>query len=246
MTHNRAENLFTGPIAEEYELLRLICPAVADMSRRVGDFVAALPKPEPGRTLEVLEIGCGTGVTTLNLLQGRSDLRITALDFSGDMLDKARRNLAPAIADGQVRLVESDALSELLGTEAESFDLVASGFAIHNFMDGYRGRVLAEILRVLKPGGVFVNGDRYALDDPEAHLLGVQEEVRGWFRVFLEMNRPDMLEEWIVHLYSDESPHHVMRLAPAVDAMKAAGFDPVEVHYREGAAALVSGARPWR
>ncbi|CAL1239683.1 class I SAM-dependent methyltransferase [Candidatus Methylocalor cossyra] len=238
-----AETLFEGPIAEEYELLRLICPAAADMSRRVGEWVSAWTPPNPG-TLDVLEIGCGTGITSLHLLNGRADLRLTGIDNAPAMLAQARRNLAPALAEGRLRLIEADALSHLRGLPSASVDLVASGYALHNFLDSYRDRVLAEIHRVLKPGGAFVNGDRYALDDTREHLRSTQDEVRVYFRTFLELNRPDLLEQWVVHLFSDESPDHIMRLAPALERMEETGFRPVTVHFRDGVNALVSGAKP--
>lgn len=245
VNQSTAERLFEGPIAEEYRLLERICPAAAEMSRRVGEFVAAWPPPAESSSLEVLEIGCGTGVTTLNLLRHRPDLRLVGIDNSSDMLAQARVNLASALQRGNLRLREIDALSHLRESPAGSFDLVASGYALHNFLDDYRTQVLEEIFRVLKPGGAFVNGDRYALDDAAEHLKSIQAEVREYFRVFGEMNRPDLLEQWMVHLFSDESPDHVMPLRPALDGMAAIGFRPVTVHLRDGVNALVSGVKPW-
>src|SRR5690606_17024727 len=107
---------------------------------------------------------------------------------------------------GRLRLVENDALSHLRDTPSASVDIVATAYTLHNFLNGYRLRVLEEIFRVLKPGGIFVNGDRYALDDSLAHLQSIQDEVRQYFRTFTALNRIDLLEQWIVHLFSDESP----------------------------------------
>ena len=38
----------------------------------------------------------------------------------------------------------------------------------------------------------------------------------------------------VVHLFSDESPDHIMRFGPSLEALKTAGFPSVEVIYREG------------
>jgi ubiquinone/menaquinone biosynthesis C-methylase UbiE len=111
-------------------------------------------------------------------------------------------------------------------------------------MDGYRCEVIREIFRALKPGGLFLNGDRYGLDDTLEHTRLIQEEVKQYFKVFRELDRMDLLEHWIVHLFSDESPDRVMRLAPAVEHMAAAGFRPVTVHYRHEVNALVTGIKP--
>lgn len=245
MTQPAAEHLFHGPLAEEYAMLKLICPPAAEMSRLVGEAVAEWRSPRPAERLEVLEIGTGTGITCTHLLAARDDLCIAGCDNSPVMLEQARRNLAEEIATGRLWLVERDALAELRGRPAESVDIVASGYAFHNFLDAYRTAVLRETFRVLKPGGLFVNGDRYARDDVAEQLPLIQEEVRGYFRILLELGRPDLLEQWIVHLFSDESPHHVMRLGPALQTMTEIGFVDVAVSYRDGVNALVRGVKPW-
>ena len=246
MNSHTAEHLFHGALADEYHFLQRICPAAAEMSQRVGEYVEHLPPRPDGCALELLELGCGTGITTRHLLNSRDDLRIVSLDNAPAMLAQARVNLAEALANGRLELRESDALSALETLADDSMEVVASAYTLHNFLSGYRTRVLAEILRVLKPGGLFVNGDRYAIDEPAAHLQHTQEEVRGYFRVFLEMQRPDLLKQWVVHLFSDESEEHLMRLHPALEEMVALGFAEVRVNFRNGVNALVSGRKPWR
>lgn len=241
---HRAEHLFTGPIAEEYAMLQLICPAAADMSRRVGEFVSALPASPEG-DFRLLEIGCGTGITTLNLLV-RPDVALTSVDNAPTMLKQARSHLADSITAGRLQLVENDALSFLENQPEHCYDVVASAYTLHNFLDPYRNTVLGEIYRVLKPGGLFINGDRYGLDDTLLHLDTLQQEARHYFKTFTAMGRTDLLEHWIIHLFSDESPDHIMRLKPALDTMQACGFESVTVHFRDGVNTLVSGGKPWQ
>ncbi|WOJ90601.1 class I SAM-dependent methyltransferase [Methylocapsa polymorpha] len=240
---DRAERLFSGPIGAEYEMLKLICPAAAAISLRVGEFVASLPA-RPTRPLELFEIGCGTGITTQALLEARPDLAITAVDNEPTMLAQARGNLSRFVDQGRVRLVEADALSGLRELPTESVDVVASGYAVHNFLNGYRDRVLSEIFRVLRPGGLFVNGDRYGLDDDAEHTRLTQEEARHYFKAFSAIGRYDLLEQWIIHLFSDESADHLMRLGPALTKMRDIGFDPAEVHFRDGVNTLLTAAKP--
>lgn len=246
MRNTEIERLFSGLIGEEYELLRIIHPEAAEMSKRVGELVRNYEygKSAKERVLNVLELGCGTGITTLALINSREDMHLTSVDNEPTMLDQARKNLAQWVTMGKLTLVENDALSALHDLATDSLDMVASGYTIHNFLDDYREKVLAEIFRVLKPGGIFVNGDRYALDDLEAHTQYVQAEVKRYFQVLTKMNRFDVLEQWIVHLFSDESPHHVMRTKPSLQTMKAIGFHPLEEHYRQGVNALITGTKP--
>ncbi len=243
---SQAERLFSGPIGAEYHMLDLICPAAAAMSTRVGNFVAGLPSDvaKCPASLNAFEIGCGTGATTLALLKSRPDLVILAVDNEPVMLSKARQNLSPFIDEGRLRLVEADALSALRELAAGSQHLVASAYAVHNFQDRYRDLVLAEIFRVLRPRGLFVNGDRYALDDVAGHTKLTQEEARGYFKVFAAINRSDLLEQWVLHLFSDDSPDHIMRFGPALTKLRGIGFDPVEVHFRDGINTLLTATKP--
>jgi ubiquinone/menaquinone biosynthesis C-methylase UbiE len=244
MINTEMERLFSGLIGKEYELLRIIHPEAAEMSTRVGEFVGNRGKPNEGQALNVLEIGCGTGITTLALLNSREDICLTSVDNEPIMLNQARQHLSQWVEKGQVTLVENDALSTLRSLSANSLDMIASAYALHNFINSYRDKTLIEIFRVLKPGGIFINGDRYGLDDVEAHTKQVQTEVKRYFEVLRKINRIDVLERWIIHLFSDESPHHVMRTKQSLQTMEAIGFYPVEEHYRQDIHALISGTKP--
>lgn len=239
----RAERLFSGQISQEYEILKLICPAAAEMSARVGDFVASVPN-ETGAPLRAFEIGCGTGVTTKALLEARDDVTVTAIDNEPAMLAQARANLPEFVDAGRLRLVEADALSALREVPARSLDIVASAYAIHNFLDDYRTLVLGEIFRVLRPGGVFVNGDRYGLDDSLEHTRLTQSEVRRYFEVLMPLGRHDLLEQWVLHHFSDDSSDRLMRLGPALARMQQVGFEAIEVRYRDGVNTLLTATTP--
>ena len=90
---------------------------------------------------EVLDACCGTG--DLALAAERAGGRVTGLDFSERMLERACRKSA------SVRWVRGDVLA--LPFEDKSFDAVTIGFGIRNVEDLEAG--LRELARVLRPGG---------------------------------------------------------------------------------------------
>jgi len=90
---------------------------------------------------EVLDACCGTG--DLALAAERVGGRVTGLDFSERMLERARRKSA------SVRWVRGDVLA--LPFPDGSFDAVTVGFGIRNVEDLEAG--LRELARVLRPGG---------------------------------------------------------------------------------------------
>lgn len=229
-----AQNPFTGRIGAEYDMLSLMCPGAGALLQRLG---AAISVWRESDRLRGLEIGCGDGRSTLALLEAHAGLDLVAIDSSPVMIEKAREKLRDK-AD-RVTFVETDALAFLQSQKTASVDLIASSYAIHNFDAVYRLSVLREIHRALKPAGAFFNADRYALDDHQAHLALTQSEARNWFKLFGEMGRYDLLEDWIVHLFSDESAAHIMYFSQGVADLQKAGFNRVRSLYREGVDTLI-------
>lgn len=239
------ENVFAGPLSDEYELLNLICPGLPVLRRRLGEHIAHWrPAYGPSGVLKAVEIGCGSGASAQALLTRRDDLQILALDSSPKMLKQAKTNLAHWVRDGRLEFTEIEALDGLLALPEASADIVASSYALHNLERGRREKLHAAIYRVLKPGGLFANADRYAIDDHAAHLAAVQKEVRHWFRTLTGMGHLERLEEWIVHLISDENSLHIMYLAAAVENLKMIGFHDIRVERLDGIDALLTAIKP--
>ena len=234
--------MFSTVIGKEYEMLQLICPIAPIMSHLVGTTVGAIP--DRMAPLQVVELGGGTGITTLALLSGKSNLHILSVDNEPTMQNQAKQHLKKWVDAGQLSFSGEDALSALQGLADNSMDVIASAYTLHNFLNSYRAQVLKEIFRVLKPNGQFVNGDRYALNDIRQHTRLTQEEVGQYFKVLTEINRTDLLEQWIVHLFNDESEDHVMREGVAMHQMLEAGFIRIKISDRKGVNALVTATKP--
>jgi trans-aconitate methyltransferase len=100
---------------------------------------------ESSRT--VLDIGCGSGRLTAELLARLPGARIIAVDLSRNMLLEARKHLAPQFAD-RVSFVQAD-MQDLPFREIA--DGVFSAAAFHWAPD--HERLFAGLLRALRPGG---------------------------------------------------------------------------------------------
>jgi tRNA (cmo5U34)-methyltransferase len=234
--------MFSGVIGRDYEMLKLICPLAVEMSRLVGEQTGVWAGAGAG-DFQVLELGGGTGITTLFLLTAASNIHVLSVDNEPAMQDQAKRNLAEWVERGRLSFSGDDALTALRALPAASVDALASAYTLHNFPADYRREALQEIYRVLKPGGYFVNGDRYAWDDVVAHTRNTQHEIAEYFRVLIGMNRLDLLEHWIIHLFNDESEHHIMREAVARNQMREAGFQHIALSQRQGVNALVTAVK---
>jgi demethylmenaquinone methyltransferase / 2-methoxy-6-polyprenyl-1,4-benzoquinol methylase len=135
-------------VAARYDLLNSLMSA--GLHHRWRERAADVAGLAPGGS--ALDVCCGTGDLTLELA-GRvaPDGHVVGCDFSEPMLDLAREKSDRRGAQG-VRFEWADALQ--LPYDAGRFDAVTVGFGVRNFADRDRG--LAEMTRVLRPGGRLV------------------------------------------------------------------------------------------
>ncbi|CAG1022817.1 phosphatidylethanolamine/phosphatidyl-N-methylethanolamine N-methyltransferase [Patescibacteria group bacterium] len=237
MNHTTQDAMFSNVIVDDYDLLQKISPLSVEMSRLVGVTIGAYSE-----ALNIVELGTGTGITTLSLLTAHHNAHIVTIDNQTTMHEKAEKNLQAW--QHRLTFVCTDALNALQAMDSNSVDIIASAYTLHNFVNDYRERVIYEIFRVLKPNGQFINGDRYALDDREKHTHLIQQEVGNYFKVLIQLNKLDLLEQWIVHIFSDESEHHIMREAVALAQMQAAGFQNIQLSHRFEVNALMTATKP--
>ncbi len=234
------QDMFAGIIGKEYEILSQICPLSTEMSQLVGQAVADYTQCLSHQSrVSCLELGGGTGITTLAILLNNPKVQILSVDNTPEMQNQAKESLAQWVDDGRLSFLCQDALGALQHQETDSVDVIASAYTIHNFPADYREQTLKEIYRVLKPNGRFINGDRYALDDRELHTATIQKEIAGYFKVLIQMNKLDLLEHWIIHLFNDESENYVMRTQTALNQLEVAGFKNIVLSHRMEVNALV-------
>lgn len=99
----------------------------------------------------VLDIATGTGDLAI-LMTSTSATEIIGLDISAGMLEVGKKKIAEKKLDNKIQMVLGD--SENIPYPDNYFDAITVAFGVRNFENLEKG--LTEILRVLKPNGVFV------------------------------------------------------------------------------------------
>jgi len=146
----------------------------------------------------ILDVACGTGSALNQLALAHPDEKYWGLDLSPYYLQHAGRRLAHV---KDLSLVSENA--ECMPLADASFDVVTSVFLFHELPARARKNVLAEMRRVLKPGGLLVIEDAAQLSEAED------------LRVFLQNFAATMNEPFFANYIESD----------LAEAMTAAGFD---------------------
>jgi phosphatidylethanolamine/phosphatidyl-N-methylethanolamine N-methyltransferase len=122
----------------------------------------------------VLEVGVGTG---LSLPGYRPDVSITGIDASAEMLGKAQAR----VEELGLRNVEALRLMDARAMDFpdNSFDHISAMHIMSVVPEPER--VMAEMARVLRPGGTIIMINHFALEDQDRKALGWLERVAAPF-----------------------------------------------------------------
>ena len=175
----------------------------------------------------VLDAGCGLGYGS-GLLAGAGAAEVTGVDVAPAVVE-AGNSRVPA----GVNLVEGDVHE--LQFEDGSFDLVVCFEVIEHVEDA--GRVIAELARVLAPGGVLAvsspNRDVYVPGNPHHVHEFTPEELRAALQESFAEIRLLRQHQWIASAVLDDDALAAEDLqdVPGLRARKAAGVRPGEETY---------------
>jgi len=144
--------LFTA-VPPSYDLINdLVSLSMDKRWRRLAANVCLENKPQ-----RVLDLGCGTGDLTIHIAQLAGEgIKITGLDYSLPMLERAEQKAIRADVGQKVKFVHGEATR--IPFPDGYFDCVGISFAFRNltYKNPLRLSHLAEVKRVLRPGGRYV------------------------------------------------------------------------------------------
>lgn len=160
MTPHSHSNSMEGPAQTEGALIRwassydlLTNLMTFGQIRRLRKSTVEQALIQPGDS--VLDVGCGTGEVTLPAKSRAMHGHVYGIDPAPEMIAVARKKAARKGIDVDFRV----GVIEALPFPDSSIDVVTSSLMMHHLPEDLKARGLAEIYRVLKPGGRLLIAD---------------------------------------------------------------------------------------
>ena len=214
---------------------------------------------EIGGEQRVLDVGTGTGIVALEAARRLAPGgRVLGIDLSPGMLARAEARARERGLSQRVAFAERDA--ESLGLDSESQDRVLSLFALLHFPDP--AAALAEMHRVLRPGGVLV----LAIGQPPARNTreGIAYLIRRLPLLFEQLRgrsliAPTFLEDLVKQRLIDSEPesaaavelpasqpqHSSLDAGTLRSLLARTGFEPIRTAWEARLGVLPDAAEFW-
>lgn len=162
-------------IAGRYDLMNRFLSARTDIGWR-KKALRLIKKDNPAH---ILDVATGTADMAIMACKMMKNLRVTGIDISEGMLAEGRKKIDKEGLTQKINLYTGD--SETINYPSETFDAVMVAFGVRNFENLEKG--LAEMMRVLKPGGRLVVLE---FSKPRQGL------IKGFYKIYMGLVAPQV------------------------------------------------------
>ena len=195
---------FYNQLSSQYsELIAKCVPRYRELIYNMFQYI-----PEDFQPKRVLDLGCGTGNLTDQMLKSFPEAEIDALDISEDILRESRKRFSNI---SNIRYIQADFKSMHL--PPGSYDLIMSSIAIHHIDDQDKTRLYAEVYQALKPGGLFIFADQTRGVSDNIYKKNIAAWKEEAFKLGSTEKNWDM---WMAHQYAHDFhtpvPWHLQQL----------------------------------
>jgi tRNA (cmo5U34)-methyltransferase len=199
----------------------------------VLELIAASAASATPQARSLLDVGCGAGNYTLKLLERLPLERVTLIDLSGVMLDRARQRIAErspvAVETLQVDIRQAELPSE-------SFDVITAAAVLHHLRSDQEWHsVFAKLHACLRPGGSLW------ISDLVDHVPQVQELMWERYGSYLEeLKGAEYRKHVLAYVEHEDTPRP---LVFQLELLKSVGFRAIEVLHKNGMFAAFGAIR---
>jgi SAM-dependent methyltransferase len=195
-----------------------------------------------GTSPHVADLGSGPGSLSRRILDRLPEARVTAIDMDPVLLTMGRNALGDM--GGRLHWLDADLRSRWNADAAGPVDAAVSTTALHWLQPNALFALYRHLGTVLRPGGVFVNGDQMDFPASEARLSAAARAIRErrdppvtstgetweewWAAVEQEPGLAAQVAERNLRHHEHPDHDHPIELAGHVEALHQAGFAEVD------------------
>ncbi|HVB44126.1 MAG TPA: class I SAM-dependent methyltransferase [Streptosporangiaceae bacterium] len=187
-----------------------------------------------------VDLGAGTGAASRAILDRYPSASAILADFSPQMMAEGTKSLASYA--GRYRYVEFDLAqggdwpADIPATVAA----VITSLSVHHLPDERKQQLFAEILAHLAPGGWYLNYDPVTAEDPVVEAAWQRANDRRDPAAALKRANRTPAER----LHHENHMRYIIPLARQTGFLHAAGFEAVDVYWKELDYVIYGGRRP--
>jgi len=214
--------------ADQYDKYRRnVIPCFDDF---YGCFISLIPFKKDD-DIRVLDLGAGTGLVTAILMAAFPKIKATLVDISEEMLTKAKARFAnkPGINFEVIDYAKCQLPND--------FELVVSAMSIHHLEDSDKKLLFKKILKVLTPGGMFINAEI---------VKGATEETEKIYRDVWTKHltlKSGLSKEQLDQIYQRMSYDITATLDAQLNWLREVGFAEVDCFYKFYSFSVYAGTK---
>lgn len=194
--HWQTDGYFSENSAKLYDIgVELLFLGTADIMRRqIIPVITNFLNNKEEENIKQLDVATGTGRFIKQLKTAHKDLKITSIDLSPYYTEFAKKSLSNF---SKIEFLQANA--EQIPFENETFDIISCVYLFHELPRNVRKKVISEIYRTLKPGGLFVLQDSIQLTDSgelKNVILRFEKEFHEpYYKDYIQLDLGELLEE---------------------------------------------------
>lgn len=166
----------------------------------------------PENAVQLLDLGCGTGLELDEIFKIKSKIKVTGIDLTKAMLDKLKQKHP----DKDLTLINESYFDYDFGIE--KYDVVISFQTMHHFSHTDKIKLYSRVCLSLKPGGKYIECDYMIIEQKDEDFYYSENE-----RIRREQNIP------VGEFYHYDTPCTVNN---QIDMLRKAGFLNVDKVWR--------------
>ncbi|MGA8853567.1 MAG: methyltransferase domain-containing protein [Christiangramia sp.] len=186
----------------------------------VSSFVKYLP--ENFKPTSILDLGCGNGNITAQLITHFPNAKFTLVDASAEMIGLCRKQFR------DFDVIYSNNYFRDFEFKENNYDLILAGFSLHHCDNAEKRSIFKHIHSALKKGGVFSYSDLMISKTNPDHSMVLDQ----WGK-FVNSNYPDGEKwSWVMLHYKEYDNPTDYNLQ--IEWLKNVGFNDIQIPFKKG------------